>query len=129
MFRVHHTHEYYHHPDAVTAERLRRIENMLSEILSNTESSMSLLDDLSGKMDAANASIQRNSDLDDSILAALAAESQQIKDLKAALDAAGTDPVRLQALSDAMTALIAKSDAEAQKKADAITANTPAATP
>ena len=122
-------HHHYYHTDQDTAGRLRRIEQLLSDNTETLETMMTLLDDLSGKMDAANASIQKNSDLDDSILAALAAESQQIKDLKAALDAAGTDPARLQALSDAMTALITKSDAEAQKKADAITANTPAATP
>jgi len=88
---------------------------------------MGLIDDLQAKMDAANASIQKNTDLDDSIIAMLTAETQQIKDLKAALDAAGTDPAKLQALGEAMDALIAKSDAEAQKKADAVTANTPAA--
>ena len=69
---------------------------------------MGLIDDLQAKMDAANASIQKNTDLDDSIIAMLTAETQQIKDLKAALDAAGTDPAKLQALGEAMDALIAK---------------------
>jgi hypothetical protein len=96
-------------------------------ILDRSDTIMALIDDLKQKMDAATASIQRNSDLDDSIITMLTAESQQIKDLKAALEAAGTDPQKLQELADAMDALITKSDAEATKKADAVTANTPAA--
>jgi chromosome segregation ATPase len=105
------------------------LQHKLSLILQILENLMPLIDDLQGKMDAATTSIQKNSDLDDSIIALLNAETQQIKDLKAALDAAGTDPAKLKAISDAMDALVAKSDAEAQKKADAVTANTPADNP
>ncbi len=119
-----------HHHLTLDPEVLERLEDLatkLNLVIGNQENTMALIDDLQGKMDAANASIQKNTDLDDSIIAMLTAETQQIKDLKAALDAAGTDPAKLQAVSDAMDALIAKSDAEAQKKADAVTANTPAA--
>jgi len=119
----------FHHfkLDPEVLERLEDIALKLNLVIGNQENTMALIDDLQGKMDAANASIQKNTDLDDSIIAMLTAETQQIKDLKAALDAAGTDPAKLQAVSDAMDALIAKSDAEVQKKADAVTANTPAA--
>jgi chromosome segregation ATPase len=114
-------------PESEVLVRLKSIERKLDLIHNRQETAMGLIDDLQAKMDAANASIQKNTDLDDSIIAMLTAETQQIKDLKAALDAAGTDPAKLQALGEAMDALIAKSDAEAQKKADAVTANTPAA--
>jgi len=90
---------------------------------------MALIDDIKAKLDQANASIDKNTDLDNSILATLAADTQAMKDLKAALDAAlaNGDQAKLQEVSTAMDALIAKSEAEAQKKADAVTANTPAA--
>lgn len=89
---------------------------------------MPLIDDIKAKLDQANASIQKNTDLDQSILATLVADTQAIKDLKAALDAAiaAGDPARLQEVSDGMDALIAKSEAEALIKTNAITANTPA---
>lgn len=121
----------FHHLklDTEVLEKLEVFSSKLNLVIENQENTMALIDDLQGKMDAANASIQKNTDLDDSIIAMLTAETQQIKDLKAALDAAiaAGDPAKLQAVSDAMDALIAKSDAEAQKKADAVTANTPAA--
>lgn len=124
-----HIHIHHHHhgneDPSVTAE----LNDKLDLILENQEALMSLIDDLQAKMDQATASIQKNSDLDDSIILALAADTQTIKDLKAALDTAGTDPAKLQALGQAMDAAIAKSEADAQKKADAIKAGTPAADP
>jgi hypothetical protein len=128
--RHHHEHHHHHHSIEAREEVLRRLDSLLDInglILDRSDTIMALIDDLKQKMDAATASIQRNSDLDDSIITMLTAESQQIKDLKAALEAAGTDPQKLQELADAMDALITKSDAEATKKADAVTANTPAA--
>lgn len=124
-----HIHIHHHHHGDEAPSWVAELNDKLDLILENQETLMPLIDDLQAKMDQATASIQKNSDLDDSIIAALAAETQQIKDLKSALDTAGTDPVKLQALGQAMDAAIAKSEGEAQKKADAITANTPAADP
>jgi hypothetical protein len=120
-------HIYHHHFEEEAPPWVVELKEVLGLINYRLETMMPLIDDLQTKMDAATASIQKNSDLDSSIIQMLNAESQQIKDLKAALDAAGTDPAKLQVLSDAMDQLIAKSDAEAQKKSDAVTANTPAA--
>jgi len=115
MFDRHH-YTHHHYP---TDKLLQQIKDFI----------MPLIDDIKAKLDQANASIQKNTDLDQSILATLVADTQAIKDLKAALDAAiaAGDPARLQEVSDGMDALIAKSEAEALIKTNAITANTPAA--
>lgn len=120
-------HDLYHHSDPVEVERSRRMCNYLNALLERLDRVMSLLDDLQAKADATLQQVQNNSDLDNSIIALVTANAQQIKDLKAALDAAGTDPVKLKALSDTMDKIAAATAADTQKTADAITANTPAA--
>ncbi len=104
FFELHH----FHHPDRETAERLRRIENGLGLIHERQEIMMGIMDDLK-------AAVTRNTDVDDSVVLLLQGISQQLKDAQAA-----NNP---QAITD----VIAQLDANTQKMADAVTANTPAA--
>lgn len=122
--RIHVVHHY--ELDEDTAERLCRIEKMLSELMDNsvTEILMPLLDELLNKAKANLAAVKANSDLDDSIIAVVTANAQTIKDLKAALDAAGTDPAKLQELSDTMDQIAAKVQEDTDKTSAAVTANT-----
>lgn len=99
----------------------------LGVIVQSQENIMALIDDVLAKGDAAIAATQKNTDLDNSIIGMLNAETATIADLKTALANAGTDPAKLQALSDTMDKIIQNNNDNAQKKADAITANTPAA--
>lgn len=110
----------YHHfvqgNEALTL--LKTIQSLI------TEKVMPLIDDLQAKADALLVSVQKNSDVDDSILEVVTGQAQTIRDLKTALDAAGTDPAKLAALGATMDQLAAKVDADSQKVADAVTANT-----
>ncbi len=104
FFELHH----FHHPDRETAERLRRIENRLGLIHERQEIIMATMEELQ-------ASVKRNTDVDDSVVLLLEGISQQLKDAQAS-----GNP---QAIAD----IITKLDANTQKMADAVTANTPAA--
>lgn len=61
------------------------------------------------------AAVQRNTDVDDSVITLLSGISQQLKDALAS-----NDPAAIQTL-------ITQLDANTQKMADAVTANTPSA--
>lgn len=112
----------YHHivreDEALTL--LKKIQSLI------TEDVMPLIDELKVKADATLAKAQANSDIDDAILTIVTGQAQSIRDLKAALDAAGTDPAKLAALGATMDQMAAVIDADKQKVADAVTANTPA---
>ena len=72
-------------------------------------------DQLMATMQELQAAVQRNSDVDDSVIVLLNGIVQQLKDAQAA-----NDPAAIQAVIDAI-------DADTKKMADAVTANTPAA--
>lgn len=61
------------------------------------------------------AAVQRNIDVDDSVIVLLNGIVQQLKDAQAS-----NDPAAIQAVIDSL-------NADTQKMADAVTANTPAA--
>lgn len=66
-------------------------------------------------MQELTAAVQRNTDVDDSVLTMISGISQQLKDAQAQ-----NDPAAIQAVIDQL-------DANTKKMADAVTANTPAA--
>jgi hypothetical protein len=115
----------HHHPDQETAERLTKIERMLGQLLNNSEIAMSAYDDIKAKMQTALETIQKNTDLDTSILQTMNAQTDTIKQLKVQLDNAGTDQSKLLDLSSTMDQIIQQSQNEAAVKPAAITANTP----
>lgn len=86
------------------------------------------LDDLIAQGNATLAQVTKNTDLDQSIIAIVNAQAATLTDLRAQLAAAGTDPAKLAQLGDIMDQLAAKATSEGQATADAVTANTPAAT-
>lgn len=67
-------------------------------------------------MQELTASVQRNTDVDDSIITLLSGISQQLKDAQAA-----NDPAAIQAV-------ITQIDSNTQRLTDAVTANTPVST-
>ncbi|PAY07194.1 hypothetical protein CK489_15450 [Bradyrhizobium sp. UFLA03-84] len=115
----------HHHLDQESAERLTTIERMLGQLLAQSETAMNAYDDIKAKMDTALETIQKNTDLDSSILQTMNAQTETIKQLKVQLDNAGTDQSALLELSSTMDQIIQKSQNEAAVKAAAITANTP----
>lgn len=103
-----HEHHHYYHFEA-REEVLRRLDALLNEtglILDRQEILMATMAELQ-------AAVTRNTDVDESVLTLLAGISQQLKDAQG-------DPA---AIAD----VIAKLDANTQKMADAVSANTPAA--
>ncbi len=86
------------------------LKDMMDLILDRLDMTMATMQDLKD-------AVQRNTSVDDSVLALLQGISQQLKDAQAA-----NDP---QAIAD----VIAQLDANTQKMTDAVTANTPAAEP
>lgn len=73
------------------------------------------VDKIMATMQELTASVQRNTDVDESVLTLIAGISQQLKDAQAA-----NDPAAIQAVIDQL-------DANTKRMADAVTANTPAA--
>jgi len=106
MFRIIHEHHVYQHPDGGTAERLRRIEVLLGKFL---EHIMPTMQDIK-------AAVQRETDVEASVVSLLNGISQQLKDAQAA-----NDPAAFQAVIDQI-------DANTKTMSDAVTANTPAGT-
>jgi hypothetical protein len=82
------------------------LREMVSRVLANQETIMATMADLE-------AAVTRNTDVDESVVTLLAGISQQLKDAQA-------DPAKI-------AEVIAKLDANTQKMAEAVTANTPAA--
>lgn len=80
----------------------------MKKILKKEEILMATMQDLQ-------AAVQRNSDVDDSVIVLLNGIVQQLKDAQAS-----NDPQAIQAVIDSL-------DADTKKMADAVTANTPAA--
>lgn len=118
----------YHHLELGTEvlDLLKSLQAKTDLVISNQEALMPLIDDLQTKANDNLAKAQANSDIDDSILQVVTGQAQSIRDLKAALDAAGTDPAKLAALGATMDQMASIIDADKQKVADAVTANTPA---
>jgi hypothetical protein len=84
------------------------VSRLLKKILKKEENLMATMQDL-------RSAVERNTSVDDSVLALLSGISQQLKDAQAS-----NDP---QAIQDVINQL----DANTQKMTDAVTANTPAA--
>jgi hypothetical protein len=104
-------HVYHHHlPDEEPSRWMEQLKDEVGLILEGLENLMATMQDLKD-------AVQRNTSVDDSVLALLQGISQQLKDAQAA-----NDP---QAIAD----VIAQLDANTQKMTDAVTANTPAADP
>jgi hypothetical protein len=103
-FEIHH----FHHLDKGTTERLGRIEHLLGVSHDRQETIMATLDDLK-------AAVQRETDVETSVVSLLNGISQQLKDAQAA-----NDPAAIQAVIDQI-------DANTKTMSDAVTANTPAA--
>jgi chromosome segregation ATPase len=109
---IKHSHEHHHHyhysieaREEVLA-RLDALQNEIGLILDRQELIMATMADLE-------AAVTRNTDVDESVLTLLAGISQQLKDAQG-------DPAKI-------ADVIAKLDANTQKMADAVSANTPAA--
>jgi hypothetical protein len=82
------------------------LREMVSRVLANQETIMATIEELE-------AAVTRNTDVDESVLTLLAGISQQLKDAQG-------NPAKI-------AEVIAKLDANTQKMADAVTANTPSA--
>jgi hypothetical protein len=105
----HHYHYYHHHSPEARCEVMRRLEAMDDKtdlILERQETIMATIEELE-------AAVTRNTDVDESVLTLLAGISQQLKDAQG-------NPAKI-------AEVIAKLDANTQKMADAVTANTPSA--
>lgn len=100
----------YHHfwPDDEVLDRLDVLSRKLGLVLDKQETIMATMDELK-------AAVARNTAIDDSVVALLQGISQQLKDALASGN------------PQAITEVIAQLDANTQKMADAVTANTPAA--
>ena len=90
---------------------------------------MPTLKDLQDKVAALIASVNAETDLDNSIISLLTGLNSMVASLKQQLaDAiAANDPAALQAVLDGLNTLESTVDTNKQKIADAITANTPSA--
>lgn len=90
---------------------------------------MTIIQDLQAQADKAVAAIQKDSDVENSIIQLVLAQTAQISSLKQQLaDAiASGDPAALQAVLASMATAETNALANAQKVADAVTANTPSA--
>ncbi len=90
----------YHHND----ETARLISKLIKKV-----------DKIMATMQELTASVQRNTDVDESVLTLISGISTQLKDAQAS-----NDPAAIQAVIDQL-------DANTKRMADAVTANTPAA--
>jgi hypothetical protein len=88
---------------------------------------MKTLDQLVSQEQAHIDELKKNDDLDSALMTALNQHTQLIKDLREQLKAAGTDQAKLDQLGQMMDQVAQQQQANAQKKADAIKANTEAA--
>lgn len=104
----------------VTAE-IAELRDLITKGFSNMAKT---LDDLIAQGQTALDQITKNTDLDNSIIALVNANTQTIKDLRAQLATAGTDPAKLEALGAIMDGLVSQGAAQGQAVADAVTANT-----
>lgn len=107
--------------------RLDRIENLLIISTGMEDYMAKTLDELLTQEQQNIDQLKANDDLDNSILTALGNQTQLIKDLRQSLKDAGTDPAKLDQLGQMMDQVAAAQQQNAQKKADAIKANTDAA--
>lgn len=105
-----HIHHYHHHVEArfEVMRRLDALDSKIDLILRNQEISMATMDQLK-------AAVQRNTDVDSSVITLLQGISQQLKDAQAA-----NDPSAIQTVIDQI-------DANTKAMSDAVTANTPSA--
>ena len=88
---------------------------------------MSDLDDIiAGEQDLL-ARVTANASATDSVLAILQSDNDKLKALQDQLNAAANDPAKIAQVKDLLGQIIATNDADAAKKAAAITASTPAA--
>lgn len=115
-----HTHGAEVPPWAV--EALRNIDLLLK----GNQRMAKTLDELLAQGDKVMAGVTKNTDLDASIITILNTDTGLLRELRAQLAAAGQDPAKLEALGTLMDQVAAAQEAAAQKKADAITANTDA---
>lgn len=102
MMELHH-HHFIHFEDDEVLSFLEKISKKVNKI-------MATMNDL-------RAAVERNTSVDDSVLALLSGISQQLKDAQAQNDPAAID------------AVIAQLDANTQKMTDAVKANTPVEEP
>jgi hypothetical protein len=82
------------------------------------------LDEILAQGETTLTQVTKNTDLDNSIIALVNANTQTIKDLRAQLEAAGTDPAKLAHLGEIMDSIASGATAQGQAVADAVTANT-----
>lgn len=85
------------------------------------------INQLKAKLDAQSAAIAKESDLDDSIIALLNANAANLADLKQRVLDSTVDPTAAKAISDLFDANAAALQANNDKLAAAVTANTPSA--
>lgn len=100
-----------HHHFEARCEVMRRLDALdqkIDLVLQDMETIMAT-------MDALKAAVQRNTDVDASVVTLLQGISQQLKDAQAA-----NDPAAIQGVIDQL-------DANTKAMSDAVTANTPAA--
>ncbi len=115
---VHH----FHHPDGGAAERWRRIENQLGEILINQELTMIDTSKILASVAAEKTKV-------DSLIALANGQSATMKDLSAQLAAAiaANDPAALAKVQADLDQASTDLDAETAAVGAAIDANTPPA--
>lgn len=110
--RIEH-HFYFHGEDTSSlSEQMKQLNANITALISNLKQQETAM---SAEMDRLTASVQRNTSVTDSALALISGLADQVRNA-----ASSGDPAALNALADQI-------DAESQKLADAVTANTPAA--
>lgn len=125
-FWFRHHHDHHVHNDPQLEVRLKAIEQKLDLINERFDTMARTLDDLLAQGNKVLDGVTKNTDLDNSIITVLNTDTQLLRDLRKQLAEAGQDPAKLEALGTLMDQVAASQDAAAQKKADAITANTDA---
>lgn len=124
MFDTHH-HVHNHYTEAPRNEVLLRSIDLKLDLTNERLDTMArTIDDILAQGQTVLTGVTKNTDLDDSIITMLNAETATLKDLRGQLAAAGTDPAKLEALGTLMDQVAAANDSNAQKKTAAITANT-----
>lgn len=106
------------------------IGNFVTWLTTQGETLMATVKDIQDKLVTLQASVAKETDLDQSIITLVTGLSAVIADLRKQLSdaiAAGADPAALNAVLDGLAAAQASVDSNAQKIADAVTSNTPAA--
>lgn len=119
----------YHHFGPGSADP--RLDSILAHIIAlqaQGSTVMATLADIQAKLASLTASVANETSIDQSIITlvqGLAAQIAALKDQLAAAIAAN-DPAALQAVVDGLGSVQTTIDSNAQKIADAVTANTPA---